>query len=375
MLLFALLATVSPQAPPTATATTEQPVRVALTAKVPTQGESLRWSPKGAAVPLQAAGDKLVGEFALGPKGTPEIRVELHRSAGAAHFDSLAIDCDRDGRFGEAERFTCKPTERRKKWWSSFTTTLQVPVGEGASTGSSPYPVALWFVADPREPDAQPKLRWARQGWHEGTFTFAGKPVFVLLTESRMDGVFTAGDSWQIGSDRKAMLRSDARDLSSHNWLDGQAFRLASFSQDGRELQIESFDPGFTEAEERERNDRTKADRMAKRAKQPLKFGHDFAAAMAKAALTKQRVFVDFETTWCGPCKQMDLLIYTAADVVAAAKNTIAVKVDGDDHRDLTKKYEVKAFPTMLLLGPDGAVLHRAVGYQSVAEMVAFFAK
>ena len=373
MLLPLLLAAVLPQDP--AIATAGPTVRVALTAKVPAEGESLRWSPKAATVPLTKSDDKLSGEFALGPKGTPAIRVELRRSASAEHFDILAVDCDRDGSFADAECFTCSPADRRNKWWSSFTATLELPVGKGAGATVSPYPVALWYVFDPQEPDAQPALRWSRRGWHEGEFTFKGQPVHVLMTESRMDGVFTEGDAWQLGSDRKAMLQASSSDLAGHAWLNGQAFRVASFSPDGGEIEVQSFDPGFTQAEERERNDRTKADRLAKRAAHPLEFGHDFAAAMAEAARTKQRVFVDFETTWCGPCKQMDLLIYTAADVVAAAKDTVAVKVDGDDHRDLVKKYEVKGYPTMLLLGPDGAVLHRAVGYQSVAQMVAFFAK
>lgn len=373
MSLLVLFACVLPQG--ASTATVAPAVRVSLTAEVPTDAASLPWSPKAATVPLRSSGEDLIGEFALGPKGVAVVRLELHRSPGAPHFDRLAVDCDGDGILADTERFSCTPVERNKKWWSSFAATLQMPCGRGAAAATSSYPVALWFVADPREPDAKPQLRWSRRGWHEGQFTFAGKPVHVLLTESRMDGVFTADDSWQLGRDRKAMLQSEARHLSGHNWLDGQAFRLVTFSEDGLELHIEPFDPGFTQAEESERNDRTKADRIAKRAKQPLQFGHDLAVAMAEAARTGQRVFVDFETTWCGPCKQMDTVIYTAADVVAAAANTIAIKVDGDEHHDLVKQYEVEAYPTLLLLGPDGVVLRRAVGYQGVAQMVAFFAR
>jgi thiol-disulfide isomerase/thioredoxin len=373
MLLLTVLVSVLPQHP--AVAKAGQPAQVPLIARSPSDGQSLRWSPKAAAVSLQQRGDKLIGDFELGPKGAPSVRVELHPSKDSKRIDCLAVDCDRDGRFSDAERFTCTPTERRQKWWSSFEATVQVPVGAEPGAATYAYPMALWFVVDPREPDAKLQLRWSRRGWHEGQFVFDGKPVYVLLTESRMDGVFTAGDRWQLGDDRKAMLQGEARELSGHNWLNGQAFRLTSFAANGQELRIEPFDPGFTEAEERERNDRTKADRMAKRAKEPVPFGHDFAAAMAEAVRTKKRVFVDFETTWCGPCKLMDQWIYTAADVVAAAEQTIAVKVDGDKHRDLVKKYEVKAYPTMLLLGPDGAVLHRAVGYQGVAQMVAFFTK
>ena len=99
MLLPLLLAAVLPQDP--AIATAGPTVRVALTAKVPAEGESLRWSPKAATVPLTKSDDKLSGEFALGPKGTPAIRVELRRSPSAEHFAILAVDCDRDGSFAD----------------------------------------------------------------------------------------------------------------------------------------------------------------------------------------------------------------------------------------------------------------------------------
>ena len=34
----------------------------------------------------------------------------------------------------------------------------------------------------------------------------------------------------------------------------------------------------------------------------------------------------------------------------------------------------MKAYPTLILLGPDGKEIRRAVGYRSVAQMVEFFA-
>ena len=378
MLLACLVVLSVPQDP--AHAAPPATIRVAMTAKVPGEAGSLRWSPKGATVPLAAPADAkdqqvLAGEFALGPDGVPPVRVELRKSPGAERFDRLAIDCDRDGAFGDDELLTTTPKEQRGKWWSSFEATAAVPVAAQQGAERQPYPLALWFVFDPTEPDTKPALRWSRRGWHEGAFEFDGKPVHVLLTEAQMDGVFTAGDMWQLGADRDAMLRGDARSLATHAWVRGRAFRVAEFAPDGRSITVAPFDPGITEAEERDRADLMKADRTAKRAERPLAFGHDLAAALAEAATSHKRVFVDFETTWCGPCKQMDALVYVAADVVAAAADVIAVKVDGDEHKELVKRYGVAAYPTMLLLDEAGAVQRRAVGYQGVAAMVAFFGK
>ena len=362
----------APGVPATVTA-----LRVTLEAKAPGGNERLGWSPKGASVALRKEAEALRGEFPLGPAEAPKVAVELTRSAGSAHFDRLAVDCDRSGAFTDDERFTTVPKDNRGKWWSSFEATVQVPFGPVASATSlrNPYPLALWFVADPQEPDAPPALRWSRRGWHEGSFEWNGKPVHVLITEGEMDGVFTTADSWQIGADRQAMLRAESRNLGKHAWLAGQAFRATEVAADGRTLALESFDPGISEAAERDQADRLKADRTARRTAAPLAFGKDLDTALAEAQRTGKRVFVDFETTWCGPCKEMDRLVYTAADVVTAAADLIAVKLDGDEQRALVKRYEVKGYPTLLLLDGKGEVQRRLVGYQGVAAMVQFFAK
>jgi thiol-disulfide isomerase/thioredoxin len=363
MLLLALLCSSSPQAPAA--------VPVVLQPATPGEGRSLGWSPKGATVPLTLDQERLRGEFPLGPAALPAVKVELSRSAGAAQYDCLAIDLNRDGAFAADERFTTQPAERRGKWWSSFEAVVQVLFG----AVRRPYPMSLWFVVDPAEPQAPPALRWSRRGWCEGTVELDGKPAHVLVTEAVMDGVFTAADSWQLARDEKAVLRADARKLDQHAWLDGKAWRLLDVAADGCSLRIESCVPELTEAQERERADTMKADREAKRAAAPMAFGHDLAAALAEAERTGKRVFVDFETTWCGPCKQMDQWVYTAASVVAAADGVIGVKLDGDQQKDLVKRYEVKGYPTLLLLDGKGAVLRREVGYRSVAQMVAFFAR
>jgi len=48
------------------------------------------------------------------------------------------------------------------------------------------------------------------------------------------------------------------------------------------------------------------------------------------------------------------------------------VKVDGDEHRDLVKKYEVAGYPTLVLVSSDGDILKKVSGYQSVAKTLEF---
>ncbi|MFM1870776.1 MAG: hypothetical protein RL398_198 [Planctomycetota bacterium] len=363
VLVVALSQVAAPQQPPA------MPLVVDLVPAEPAAAGGPRWSPKGASVPLEATNGELHGKFALGSPGGAAVRVVLRKGEGAERFDRLWIDLDRDGKQADAELLATTPKEQRGKWWSSFA--ADVPVATSAG-GLRPYPLSLWFVEDPQEPGAAPALRWSRRGWHAGELQIGGRPAYVYVTEMVMDGVFDQRDAWAIARSPKELSTAKAPAMESHVWLDGVAYRALSIDADGSKLSFEAFDPGFTEAEEKDRLDTTKPDREAARAAAPLPFGKDLAAALAEANRTGQKVFVDFETTWCGPCKVMDQWVYTAAEVVDAAKPLLAVKLDGDEQRDLVKKYEVGGYPTMLLLDADGKVLRRAVGYRSVKAMAAW---
>ena len=350
------------------------PITVALAPVVPGPHQNLRWSPKGATVPLKPDGGALVGSFMLGAPGTPAIAVRLEKSAGSLHYDVLSIDANRDGHFAATERFTTRPGLIRGEWWSSFdSVVVQVPVaaGEDHPAGTRPYPMSLWFVVDTAEPDTLPALRWSRRGWHQGEVEIGGQPAWVLITEFEMDGVFDQRDAWAISLDSTALLKADVRMLDEHAWLDGVAYRPIRIDPDGRSITFVRIDPGTTEAEEIAKKDIYAPDRMAARAPSPLMFGTDITAALARAKSEHRRVLLSFDAVWCGPCHIMDQLVYTAADVVKAASGVIAVKIDGDEHRDLKKQYQVDGFPTVILLDSDGHEVRRGVGYQSVRDMVA----
>jgi thiol-disulfide isomerase/thioredoxin len=352
-----------------------EPITATLAPRAPDESESLRWSPKAASVALERKEGALAGSLRLGASEAPSVAVRLEKTAGAARFDVLCLDLDRNGRFDASERLTTTPKETRAKWWSSFDSEIPLPVPADASANTPartrPYPLSLWFVEDPAEPDAKPALRWTRRGWHEGQVTLDGKPAFVLLNDMELDGRFDQRDAWALARERKGLFSAEARSLETHVWLDGKAWRAVAVDPHGRSLAFESFDPGITEAEEKAKADLYAPDRAAPRAKVPLAFGHDLAAALERAKREKKRVLVDFETTWCGPCKVMDQLVYSAQPVVDAAREVIAVKLDGDEHRDLVKRYKVEGYPTMILLDADGKELRRGSGYHSVVEMVA----
>lgn len=344
-------------------------ITATLTPADPATKDSIRWSPKGAAVALKLQGQVLFGSFPLGAKGTEPIRIQLSK-VDSPYYNTLWIDSNRDRQSTQNEIFNATPTERAGKWWSSFgPVNIPIPTADGKSR---PYPINLWYVEDPLEPNAVPTLRWSRRGWHEGQVTLGGKTAYVLITEMNMDGVFDQRDHWILSRTRAGLWEPKSRGLEDHVWLDGICYRPLGIDADGMFLKFESFDPGFTEAEESNQRDPYLDDKAAARAPKPVTFGHDFEAALKQSKAEKKNLLVDFEATWCGPCKTMDELVYTAQAVVDAAKIVVAVKVDGDIHRDLTKKYNVTAYPTMIILDPSGKELNRAVGYRGVKDMVKF---
>ena len=112
---------------------------------------------------------------------------------------------------------------------------------------------------------------------------------------------------------------------------------------------------------------------------QGIKFEHgSFAEALAKAKAEDKLLFVDFYTTWCGPCKKMSNDIFPREEVGEFFnKNFVSLKVDAEkgEGPELAKKYEAKGFPTMIFFNPDGTENNRLVGATPDAAFFLSFAK
>lgn len=87
--------------------------------------------------------------------------------------------------------------------------------------------------------------------------------------------------------------------------------------------------------------------------------------ALKKAESGKRMVFVDCYTTWCGPCKYMTSNVFPQ-EVVGDYFNSnfVCLKIDMEkgEGPELVKRYGIRAFPTFLILRPDGSVYHKLLG-------------
>ena len=91
----------------------------------------------------------------------------------------------------------------------------------------------------------------------------------------------------------------------------------------------------------------------------------DWASVKAKAAKENKTIFIDFYTTWCGPCKVMEKNIFPLENVGTFYNaNFINYKIDAEKGEGiaLSQKYGVKQYPTYIIADANGDFLHQFVG-------------
>ena len=106
--------------------------------------------------------------------------------------------------------------------------------------------------------------------------------------------------------------------------------------------------------------------------------GLDSALKAAKA--THRRVFVDIWAEWCPPCQRMRQSVFPAPQAQAALKKVVAasVMVEKKDRTPIPEgvavddKYGSGAYPTLLVLDENGAVLRKHAGALDAAALAKF---
>ncbi|MBC5621539.1 thioredoxin fold domain-containing protein [Butyricimonas hominis] len=94
---------------------------------------------------------------------------------------------------------------------------------------------------------------------------------------------------------------------------------------------------------------------------------------LAKAKQENKLIFMDCYTSWCGPCKQMAQTTFVDPDVAALFNEKfINVKVDMEkgEGKELSKRYGVRAYPTLNFIHGDGEIVHCVVGGLGADELI-----
>jgi thiol-disulfide isomerase/thioredoxin len=98
--------------------------------------------------------------------------------------------------------------------------------------------------------------------------------------------------------------------------------------------------------------------------------------AQAKAKADNKLVLMDFTgSDWCPSCEMLDAEVFSQPEFIAYAKtNFVLLEVDFPLHKEqaaelkkankaLSKQYKIEAYPTLVLIKPDGTIAWMRLGY------------
>lgn len=98
-----------------------------------------------------------------------------------------------------------------------------------------------------------------------------------------------------------------------------------------------------------------------------------FEEALALAKKENKLVFMDAYAVWCGPCKMLAKTTFKAKEVGEKFnKSFINIQVDMEKGEGpaLARRYQVRAYPTLFVIHPDGTVAKRIVGFRGEKQLL-----
>lgn len=84
-----------------------------------------------------------------------------------------------------------------------------------------------------------------------------------------------------------------------------------------------------------------------------------------------KHMIIDFNATWCGPCRQFAPNFESVAEKNAG--KALFYSVDVDKHPALAEQYKVQGIPMVVFIAPDGTT-DSMVGYRDESEFAAIVA-
>ena len=81
---------------------------------------------------------------------------------------------------------------------------------------------------------------------------------------------------------------------------------------------------------------------------------------------------VDFNATWCGPCKMLGPVLEEVSEELGAKADFFAVDVD--DNQSLAIKNKIQSIPAIVIY-KDGEPIDRQIGFIPKAQLIEFISK
>lgn len=113
-------------------------------------------------------------------------------------------------------------------------------------------------------------------------------------------------------------------------------------------------------------------------AQSSVKWEENYASAVKRAQAEKKLIFMDLWAEWCPPCQYLKTKVFPTPEAQAALAKVVplSVMVEYKNRQPLeegvrvAKRYQLEAYPTLLILDSNGKEIRRQVGaFQTGAEL------
>ncbi len=101
----------------------------------------------------------------------------------------------------------------------------------------------------------------------------------------------------------------------------------------------------------------------------------NLAKAIEQAKKQKKLIFIDAYTTWCGPCRMLKQNTFTdkaVGDFFNKNFINIALDMENGDGIAFGEKYQIAAYPTLLIINADQTSTSVTEGYMPPAQLLEF---
>ncbi len=101
----------------------------------------------------------------------------------------------------------------------------------------------------------------------------------------------------------------------------------------------------------------------------------DWNKAVAEAKKQKKMIFVDAYTSWCGPCRMLKQNTFTdkaAGEFFNKNFINIALDMEKGDGLAFAAKYQIAAYPTLLIMDADQKSVSVSEGYLDAKQLIEF---
>lgn len=97
-----------------------------------------------------------------------------------------------------------------------------------------------------------------------------------------------------------------------------------------------------------------------------------FDQGIEAAKRENKLLFVDFHTSWCGPCKRMAREVFPQKEVGDYMNShfvCLAIDAEKGEGVALAKTYKVTAYPTLAIINPDKSLKGTVIGYRDPQQL------